>query len=304
MKKIFYTALAIVLFNSCIEEYEVFYPYKNATISYMNQLQDKKEEATFIKNENLIKLFDKSLIVELSENLFDEDYDTINLSLLQINTIGKLVANRISMEDIDKKLIKNTNIIEFSLTDINGNDIALNKGKFIKFKIPYNDLKAPNIYRLTSKGWIKSSYENDILIKSSWEISSGENPIIQKGYIFSTDKQGIFCIGKNIEDNIKIEKVRVSLPDGFNVSNSVVQMSIPGLNTNIEMYWDGESKTFELPSNIQMPEIEVNIIVISDNSNGQAFFGMKYAKLNNGDLIEVDVSKKRIEEIKSILDNL
>ncbi len=303
MKKLFYTALVIVLFNSCVEEYEVFYPYKNDTISYLAQLQDKKEKAIFSVSGNHVKTFSKGLIVELNDDFF-ENNDTINFSLKQINTIGKLVANRISMESENRKLIKNSNIIEFELSDTKGNDIALKKGIPIRFKIPYNDLKVPSIFRLTSKGWSKSAYENDILTKSSWEITSGEDPIIQKGYIFTTDRQGIFCIGQAITENAKIEKIRVSLPDGFDVDNSIVQISIPKLNTNIEMYWDGELKVFELPYNVKIPETEANIIVISDNANGQAFFGMKYASFNNGDLIKVDVSKKRIEEIKSILDNL
>ena len=304
MKKIFYTVLAIVLFNSCIEEYEVFYPYKNTTISYLKQLQNEGEKAIIAKNKSFKQVFENGLIVELTENSFADIYDTINFSLKQVNTIGKLIANRISMEDVNKKLISNKNIIEFLFTDINGDNIPLKKGNFIKFKIPYNDLKIPNIYRLTSKGWIKSTYENDELIKSTWQVTTGEDPIIQKGYILTTDKQGIFCIGQTISEDHKIEKIRISLPGGFDVSNSIVQMTLPELNTNLEMYWDGESKTFELPHNLQLPDSKVNIVIISENSNDQAFFGMKYANLNNGDFIEVDVSKKRIEEIKSILDNL
>ena len=304
MKKIFYTILAIVLFNSCIEEYEVFYPYKNTTISYLKQLQNEGEKAVIAKNKSFKQVFEKGLIVELAENSFADSYDTINFSLKQVNTIGKLIANRISMEDVNKNLINNTNIIEFSFSDINGNHISLKTGNFIKFKIPYNNLKVPNIFRLTSKGWIISTYENDKLIKSTWEVTGSEDPIIQKGYILSTDKQGIFCIGQTISENLIIDRIRISLPDGFNVDNSIVQMSLPELNTNVELYWDGESKTFELPHKLQVPETEVNMTVISENSNMQAFFGMKYATLKNGDLIEVDVSKKRIEEIKSILDNL
>ncbi len=304
MKKIFYTVIAIVLFNSCIEEYEVFYPYKNTTISYLNQLQNEGEKAVIAKNKRFKQVFEKGLIVELSENSFADNYDTINFSLKQVNTIGKLIANRISMEDVNKNLINNTNIIEFSFSDINGNNISLKTGNSIKFKIPYNNIKVPTIFRLTPKGWIISTYENDKLIKSTWEVTGSEDPIIQKGYIFSTDKQGIFCIGQTISENLKIDKIRISLPDGFNVDNSIVQMSLPELNTNVELYWDGESKTFELPHKLQVPETEANMIVISENSNMQAFFGMKYATLKNGDLIEVDVSKKRIEEIKSILDNL
>ena len=304
MKKIFYTVIAIVLFNSCIEEYEIFYPYKNTSISYLKQLQDEGEKTVFAKNENLKQKFENGLIVELAENSFEGIFDTVSLSVKQVNTVDKLIANRISMEDVNKNLINNTNIIEFSFSDTNGNNISLKKGNSIKFKIPYNKLNVPGIFRLTSKGWELSTYENDKLFKSSWKVTNNEEQIIQKGYIFTTDKEGVFCIGQTITENLTIDRIRVALPDGFNVDNSIVQMSLPEFDTNVELYWDGESKTFELPHKLIIPKTEANFIVLSENSNLQAFFGMKYATLENGELINVDISKKRIEDIKSILDNL
>ena len=307
MNKYFYTFLITIVFSffSCIKEYQIFYPYKNTKgLSYLSQLQPRTKILKFENDSLFAYTSEMGLAIRIPGNSFENITGKINLHIENLGLPGDFISGRISLEDQNKRLISGYEVFSFNFTDDSGNDINLRKGAFVEFKIPYNEIKVPSIYKYHNEKWIEQLIDSEQFLKTTWEVTKDEGTFLQKGYIFKTDTEGRYCLGTGLDAESNIDKYKVSLPPGFDVNNSIVQIYFENINTNLEMYWDGETKTFQLPNGVRVPAMEGRIIVLSENSESQPFFGMKSAVVKQGNYINIDVSKKTIEDLKNILSNL
>ncbi len=306
MNKYFYTFLIAIIFSffSCIKEYQVFYPYKNTGLSYLNQLQPRAKVLKFHNDSLFTYTSESGLTVNIKENSFEDVNGMISLHIENPDSQGDYIADRISFENQNKTLISGYNVISFYFTDDLGNHPILKKDALIEFKIPFGEIKIPAIYKFFNDKWTEEFISNENFKKTTWEVITGEEPILQKGYIFKTKEEGKYCLGTPIERQANVENLSVSLPKGFDVNNSIVQINYSDLNTNIEMFWDGENKTFQLPTGLKIPDNEASIIILSENAESQPFFGMKSVFIQQGESISIDVNKKTIDDIKNILNEL
>lgn len=304
MKRILYLLLFIFLLSSCVKEYNNFYPYRNYSLSYLHQLQNETISFEFPNDSSFKHQMGNGIIIEIPANSFSVIEKKLILKLDIRSTIGDLVENRISLTKDDNSLFTGELLLNYDILDGNNQSVSLNDNYQILFKIPFNNVQVPSLFKYNSEHWELANTQFDNIIKSTWYTGSVENPILQKGYIFSTSSKGLFCLGNNIENEKEISDFRVKLPENYTVENSIVQLILPDSKSNIELFWDNEHGSFRLPPNVNVPTNNVGIIALSENSSNQAFFGMKYAQIKNGEVFSLALERKRVEEIKSILDSL
>jgi hypothetical protein len=304
MKNFFYISLLILIFNSCLKEHEIFYPYKNDSLSYSDKLKTDNNYL-FFKNNDYVKFTSKvGITIVLYPNSFPAQFDSLVLQWRILSDAGDMVRNRLTMIDKYKSLISSDLIIEFRFLDKKGVDITKEMSIPVDFLIPDKDLTNTGIYRYKTDIWDISKANEDLLDYAYWTINTESGTVNQKGIRFSTINSGLICLGNYADKKISSSELKIILPNRFDVSNSVVQLVSSDKKFNIELSWDVNSKSFFVPGNILLPDKNLNIIVLSEDSDNTPFFGMKYAEVGSNNDIDIELTKIKVEEIIKVLDKL
>jgi hypothetical protein len=208
------------------------------------------------------------------------------------------------MIDKSNSLISPIVIIDFKIVDKKGDETDLVKDKFVSFYFPDNSNSNPGIHRFSKDYWILSKNGEDQLSKQVWTVITENQTKHFEGILLKTQKSGVIGVTTYLEKKWKTEDLTIYLKDGYDVSNSIVQIVIPDSKFNLELLWNIEKKAFVIPDNFFLPDNRLNIIVLSQDSNMNPYFGMKYAEFNDENTIKVDVFKAKIEEIEQNLDKI
>lgn len=295
------SAVIFILLSSCSKEHEIFYPYQNTSLSYLDQLKGEFEYSKYENSKGFVLSVDSTMKISIPALAVDQNLKNVLLKWKLIDMGGHIVGNRLTMKDESGKIISSKKILNFEIIDEKGNSLSLLKTVKICFSESNEKCK---LFRHNNLKWNIDIPESYFFGSSNFEYVVNGHLVSKAGYKIETKNPGLICLGQQYEDTNGINSLNVKLSDQFDVSNSIVQIEMPDIKSNVELYWDRNQKSFRLPDGILLPDNNLNIIVFSENDQLQPYFGMKYAVIENGDQINIEVQKTTIETIKESLDSL
>ncbi|MEZ4906905.1 MAG: hypothetical protein R2771_04510 [Saprospiraceae bacterium] len=271
-------------------------------MSYLSELHLSYNYSIF-KNSKGIEIYDSHYHkILIPENSFSSSEDSIIVKWRILNNAGQFISTRSSLNDSENQIISDASIINLQFFNKSGNSVT--QIKPVLLYIPYNYNQNHKLFRTSNSVWYKTTLQTDILEYSDWTTTINETVENQSGYKISIMNEGTLCIGICNEFDTGFSGIKVELPDEFNVDNSIVQISVPDTNINIEMDWNSELKLFVLPENIIFPYNSMNITVLAEDTDNNPFFGMKYAVIDEENPVFIDLDQVKIEEIKTILNSI
>ena len=304
MKNIFYLSIIFFAFSSCIKEHDIFYPYKKDSLVLLESLKGENKYLVFRNSEGLNFFDENGFTMSIDKNSFTSLTDSIIIQWRLINTTRKIIANRFSMIDKSNYLISPYTIIDFKLKDNHGKEIQLLENSYISFSIPDSSVENLSIFRYYHNEWVLSKSGQDLISYHSWTYMKNGSSVNEKGYLYKTQNAGITGLGKYIDKNWKSTEIKIQMNDSYSVENTIVQMVFPDSKFNIELEWDNEKKAFIIPANFLFPHNKLNIIALSEDTDHNPYFGMKYAEITDENEVQIEIFKTKIEEIKDILDKI
>ena len=138
-----------------------------------------------------------------------------------------------------------------------------------------------------------------------WEIIYKDGMITVTGFKITLSSQGgWYCIGNFAENGSASTTVRVSLPSGFNSSNTLVFWLPTGLNTAVRMFGEGNSSDFGISGLRSGQNSEGKIITISDFGGDKYYFGIRNAVKVSEDVVTLTPTQHKLSEIRDLLRSL
>lgn len=303
MKRFLLLFFIVFYFGSCINEYDVFSPYENVSINYINQFKSKTQRLTFSNSEKFEYTSSSGFQIEIPANSFGIEKGEINLYLDYSSTLGDIIGNKLNTITNDNKFYSFDKIIKLNFKNLENKEISLNNDSEVVLKVPYEKKDVPRLLFFNNNAWDYPNPEMTNVFKSTWYSYSPDTTLI-KGYKIKLNSLTKFALVSHIENEKSISDLRIELSEGFNVSNSLVQLVIKGTSTNISLKWDNNSKTFILPEGIDLPSDRIIVLVFSEDSDKNPYFGMNYAEVKDGDIVKIKLEQKEIKEIKDILNRI
>ena len=302
--KRFLTLFFIVFYlNSCVEEYDVFTPYVNDSIGYIEQFKTKPLILTFSNDEKFEYFSESGFQLKIPANSFPKEVDKVNVLMKYNTSLLDIISSGVQTTLADGTIFSFDKIFDFKFRDDKNNKIELNADKEILVKIPYSKNNVPQFFNYSNGFWHKTKPETIDINKSTW-FTNDVDSILVKGYKVRIKKAAHVALASNLTQEEKINDLSIRLEKGFDVSNSLALLTIKNTQAIISLKWNPEEKVFNLPENTILPLSDIVIIVFSEDSDKNIYFGMNYAKVTNGDIVDIKLERKNIKEIKQLIDSI
>ncbi len=303
MKRFLTLFFIIFYLSSCIKEYDYFTPYVNNSVRYIDQFRSKTLNFNFSNSEKFDYSTESGFKLMIAANSFDDRYKQINISLDYNTTLLDIISNRVQTKLPNGAILSFDKILKIKFRDSNNRIIDIDDNKEILLKVPFTKTTVPVLFHYKNKQWLETTPESTNISKSTWYTNDIDSTLV-KGYIIKLKKSGQIALANNLTPEDNIESIKIKLSDGFDVQNSLVLLTIKNTNVNISLVWDTTEKLFKLPEDVILPSNDIVIIVFSEDSNKKTYFGMKYAKVLDGETININLEYKRIEEIKHLINSI
>ncbi len=298
----FLPLIFILLFLSgCVKEYDYFIPYTNQSVNYTDRFKTKTMKFSFKNDQGFKYIANSGFQLVIPANSFEDKYESVDVLIDYNNSVKDLISNRIQTISANSRIISFDKIVSLKFQTDKNINIDSNENTEIELNIPYEKIDVPKLFRFIGKKWHKANDETSYIFKSTWY--SGDSTLV-KGYKLKIKKAARIALTSDIEPVSDVTELNVKLPKEFDVNNSLVQLVIKNTNTNIGLIWDDDNKFFTLPEDIVLPANDIIILVFSEEANNKYYFGMKYAKVNNGDIINLNIEQKTIDEIKHLINSI
>ncbi len=301
MKRFLPLIFILLFLSACVKEYDYFTPYTNHSVKYIDQFKTKTLKFSFKNNQGFKYLTDSGFQLDIPTNSFDNKYESVSLLIDYNTSIKDLISKKIQTINKEGKIISFDKIVSLKFQTDKNININCKENTGIDLKIPYQKSDVPKLFKLLNNQWREVTNETSYVFKSTWYSSDST---LVKGYKLRIKNAAQIALTSDIIEESEIRDLNIKLPSGFDVNNSLVQLVIKNTNTNISLIWDNDNKIFTLPEDITLPTNDIIILAFSENSNDKYYFGMKYAKVNNGDTVKIDIEQKTTEEIKHLISTI
>ena len=291
----------LLYLSACVKEYDYFTPYINQSVDYIGRFKTKTLKFSFKNNQGFSYSNNSGLQLDIPANSFDNKYESVSVLFDYNNSIKDLISKKIQTIGSDGRIISFDKMLSLKFQTDKNISINCKDNTNIELNVPYQKNDVPKLFRLYNKHWQKLNDETSYIFKNTWRTNDST---LVKGYKIKIKNADYIALTSDIETVSDITELNVKLPKGFDVNNSLVQLVLKNTNTNISLIWDNDDKNFTLPEGLTLPTNDIIILAFAENSNNKYYFGMKYAKVNNRDIVKLNIEQKTIDEIKHLINTI
>lgn len=273
----------MLLFTACEKDVDIFTPREVVADNEnyrINAFFDavRPDQPTYAINAQTGGIIETPLktTLTISPNTFDlpanlSDQDQLEIKLVEVFSKGEMIARNISSTS-DGILVNVAGIFKISAF-FNGQVLKQRENEFIDVRFPAEEATNPMIDLFYGEkdfhqgvAWqeagLSPNGDSWIHVQEYYDSLSG---YFAPHYYINTNRLGWFSFGsKVLNDDDRLTKVDLQLPEGFDKRNTAAYVVFQNINGIMAMDWEEEKALFSAPMVPVNKEVEIVVIAIDE----------------------------------------